>query len=287
MLTIAITYYKKQDYIDRCLESIYDVKNKNKEFNIQVLMLVDGDDEFSNIEKRLLRTYEGLEIYKLQDNVGLFEARKKCLYYAKYENIWFIDADDYVNDYSDLLYKIRDTNFQLITFNHSSRFQKIKQLNYNNNIFKKLEKNLFCEFFLEEEQLYCIRIFKTEKLKETYNILSEYKIRSERNLDDFLILPIYLLTINMDGLYYYDSNIYNYDVYENSLSRHISNTLFCNAIEKLIDKLPFMDEFDSESKLLILSSLAKIHQFWFKWHIINLKKCLLNSEIKGEYYWEG
>lgn len=286
MLSIMITYYKKEKYIFNCLESIFtDRCVQEYHDKVQVGLVIDGDLSFSKIEDDIRNNFPLVEIYKVEKNLGLFEIRKKCLDFVKYENVWFVDADDSINDVSNLFDKIETTDFKLITFNHNSRFREPIQLRANDEVFKQLSSEEFNTFFLEAEQLYCIRIWKTEYLKKTYEILEKYEIKGSRNLDDFLILPIYILTINYEKIYYLDEDIYNYEVYPDSLSTCNSNASFYQTLDMLISRIPFMDEFEGSNKLDILNSLAKIYSFWFDMHVLNLKKCIFNKELRDDYRW--
>lgn len=88
MFSVIIPYYKKRDYIERCIESV--LSQTFKDF--EIILVDDGSgDDISTFCKE---NYSNAVIYITQENQGVSAARNKGIAIAKYEYVAFLDADD-------------------------------------------------------------------------------------------------------------------------------------------------------------------------------------------------
>lgn len=94
IISFIIPIYKVEDYIGRCLSSIYDQKIDNTLF--EVIAVNDGTpDNSMSIVLKFQKEYSNLQIVE-QNNSGLSVARNSGLRKAKGEYIWFVDSDDWL-----------------------------------------------------------------------------------------------------------------------------------------------------------------------------------------------
>lgn len=89
MFSVIIPYYKKRQYIERCIDSVL-----NQTFqDFEIIMVDDGsDDDIS----RLCNEKYGSKLKLIsQKNQGVSVARNTGIFYAENDYIAFLDADDY------------------------------------------------------------------------------------------------------------------------------------------------------------------------------------------------
>lgn len=97
-LSIIIPVYNVENYIKGTLDSIYDQKFNENEF--EVIIINDGTPDHSmEIVKGFLKEHNNIRIIN-QRNQGLSIARNSGLSIAKGEYIWFVDSDDKLNSNS-------------------------------------------------------------------------------------------------------------------------------------------------------------------------------------------
>lgn len=93
-LSIIIPIYNVEKYLDKCLESVYSIKNISKE----VILVNDGStDNSQDIIDKYTQKYKDETVVIIQKNKGLSGARNAGLFVAKGKYISFIDSDDYID----------------------------------------------------------------------------------------------------------------------------------------------------------------------------------------------
>ncbi len=95
-VSIIIPIYNAKEYIERCLESIFNQTYKN----IEIIAINDGSkDDSLKILKNISKKHDNLKIID-QENTGVAKVRNRGIKEAKGKYIMFIDNDDYIdNDY--------------------------------------------------------------------------------------------------------------------------------------------------------------------------------------------
>lgn len=92
MLTIIVTAYNIEEYIDKCLQTVCGQTNQN----IEVLVVDDGStDSTLSICKEYEHRDNRVEVLH-QNNQGIISARKKGVLAAKGDCITFVDGDDWL-----------------------------------------------------------------------------------------------------------------------------------------------------------------------------------------------
>jgi glycosyltransferase involved in cell wall biosynthesis len=106
LLSIIIPVYNAEKYIERCVNSVIDQTNSKNE-NIELIIINDGSTDSSlKIIERLKILHPIIKLYE-QKNSGEGYTRNIGLTLAKGAYIWFIDADDYIDN--DILERINET----------------------------------------------------------------------------------------------------------------------------------------------------------------------------------
>ena len=92
LISIVITVYNTEEYLDKCISSIL----AQVYHNIEIIIVNDGSkgDVFSIIEKY---DDERIRYLDLGVNKGLFCARVEGVKISKGDYICFVDSDDYIS----------------------------------------------------------------------------------------------------------------------------------------------------------------------------------------------
>lgn len=92
MISVIITAYNYEKYIERAIRSCLDQSLNRKHYEV----IVVNDCSTDNTAK-ILENYENeVRVFNLEKNVGLSAARNFAIKKAKGQFVTFLDADDYV-----------------------------------------------------------------------------------------------------------------------------------------------------------------------------------------------
>ncbi|WP_084201393.1 glycosyltransferase [Geobacter pickeringii] len=119
LLSIIVTVYNRECFLNRCLDSILMQFNDNVE-GVEVIVVDDGSTDNS---KEIIKQYE----YKFSKNIttlfknngGVSDARNYGLNIANGKYVWFIDSDDYItkNCVHNILSMLDHSNVDYFYFN--------------------------------------------------------------------------------------------------------------------------------------------------------------------------
>ena len=180
--SIIVPVYNVEEYIDKCLKSIYNQTYKD----FEVIVVNDGTKDNS---MEYVKKYDAIVIN--QENKGLSAARNIGASKAKGEYIIFIDSDDYIE--KDLL---KEINKSLVNNPDVVRFQ-IQEVNkeeilnkYNEESFENLNgvdafKIISNYHFVENAWSYAI--------KRKYYEKEKYKFREGTIHEDFGLIPLVII----------------------------------------------------------------------------------------------
>ena len=93
-ISIIITAYQSQNYIEECLDSIESQTYFTNNDNFEVLIGVDGCKDTLNKLQKIHYKYRNLNIYMMKSNMGTYVTTNTLLDLAKHENIIRFDSDD-------------------------------------------------------------------------------------------------------------------------------------------------------------------------------------------------
>jgi glycosyltransferase involved in cell wall biosynthesis len=107
LVSVIVPIYNTEKYLKKCLDSIIHQTHKN----LEIMLFVDGSPDGS---AAICRQYERAEtrIKVIEStNLGLSEARNKCLDFAKGDFFFFVDSDDWLSiDAIETLLKLAQSN---------------------------------------------------------------------------------------------------------------------------------------------------------------------------------
>lgn len=182
-ISIIVPVYNIQEYLETCIRSTI-----NQTFTNMELILVDdgssdqsGDicDKFAAMDDRIRVTHT--------KNRGLVSARKKGLQLAKGKYIGFVDGDDWVDDnmLSAMCQQAQKTGADIVicdVMKETPNGKETMDQNISGGEYDKylLTQNIYPHMiytgdFFEFGLLPCIwnKIYKTELIKEIYNLINE------------------------------------------------------------------------------------------------------------------
>lgn len=116
-LSIIIPAYNVEKYINKCISSCLNQKESKSEY--EIIIIDDGStDDTYQILKKLENFNDNVHVFK-QENRGASAARNNGLKSAVGEYVWFVDADDWIeeNCLSDIFLNIQNSNLDLIYLN--------------------------------------------------------------------------------------------------------------------------------------------------------------------------
>ena len=94
-ISVILTVYNKEDYIERCLDSLLQQSYQD----IEIILI---DDASTDASREIIERYNDprLHYFHLEANVGVAKSAQywRSLRYGKY--IYFMDGDDYLAPYT-------------------------------------------------------------------------------------------------------------------------------------------------------------------------------------------
>lgn len=147
-ISIIVTAYQTQDYIEECLDSIenqtYFINNDNYEILV-------GVDACQNTLKKLLEIchkYRNLKIFMMESNKGTYITSNTLLDLVNYKNIIRFDSDDImmpemINEIIKYLKTNNFIQFKFINFRNSNNNREENFINYYANGVVLMKKTIF------------------------------------------------------------------------------------------------------------------------------------------------
>ncbi|MFD1031915.1 glycosyltransferase family 2 protein [Metaplanococcus flavidus] len=91
-LSLIIPIYNVADYIEECLQSVYESMGNLP--NIQVILVDDGSQDESGMIAKKFADANSKFLYLAKENGGLSDARNYGLEHVRYDYVAFLDSDD-------------------------------------------------------------------------------------------------------------------------------------------------------------------------------------------------
>ncbi len=136
-ISVILTIYKVEKYLDECLESVVNQTYKN----LEIILVDDGSpDNCPKICDEWAKKDDRIKVIH-KKNGGVADARNVGIRAATGKYLSFIDSDDYVerNLYEIAIEKLKENNAQIFVFGRSYLYgDKIEK---NNNANKELVMN--------------------------------------------------------------------------------------------------------------------------------------------------
>lgn len=216
LISIIIPVYNCQDYLKRCLDSVFSQDYSNYE----VICIDDGSTDNS---AQIAKEYDVRYYY--QKNGGQAVARNKGIELAKGEWICFVDSDDAIeSNYLSKMYEATSNDIDIVVC-------RIKRINedgsYNIDVMKKLGT------ITNKETLVTVNLGPTNKLIRK-EVIKDSRFAGDKLRFEDVLFTTELLT-NSRQINIIDDVLYDYYIRENSTMRKFDNTL--NDIFIILDRL--------------------------------------------------
>ena len=260
--SIIVPVYNVEEYIDKCLKSIFNQTYKD----FEVIVVDDGTEDNS---MDIVKKYDVIVVK--EKNSGLSTARNTGVKKAKGEYLLFVDSDDYLE--KDLLKNINDNlsdNPEVLRF-QIKEVDEDKETNYNEEGFDTTNG---ADAFNKISKYHYIENAWAYAINRKYYLDNNYKFKDGSYHEDFGLIPLVIIKANTVKSI---SNIgYNYRQRNNSIMNN-------NDYEKTKKKVK---DFLNHYKYLIKEiDKLNIDSSVFKSYISNsliIKIC----ELKGNDYKE-
>ena len=135
-VSIIITNFNYEKYLDRCIVSCLNQKFLKKYFEIILIDDCSSDNSFKTAEKYLI--FKNFSLIKNKKNIGVSASSNKAIKKAKGKFFVRVDSDDFVDKYFiEELYKniIKNNKILGVSCNYtyiSNEEKKLKRINYKN-----------------------------------------------------------------------------------------------------------------------------------------------------------
>tara|TARA_B100000886_G_scaffold105848_1_gene70544 strand:- start:777 stop:1445 length:669 start_codon:yes stop_codon:yes gene_type:complete len=213
MLTIIIPFFNYKKFLDRCLNSIYKIKN-NKDY--EVILIDDGSKEdISGIVKKYKCKYENFKFVR-KSNGGLSHTINHGIKISKYDYICKIDPDDTVSEiYFDKIFQNISTKKLVYFFNYNLiEKNKMKKIDQSKVMLRSLEYPIGSTLVIN---------------KSVFNIIGNYGSKFF-HMDDFATWLKIKKKINLEDIFFINEYLYNYHIH----GENMSNKIIKKNITKII-----------------------------------------------------
>lgn len=96
-VSICISAWKAQDYIEECLDSVANQTWFKDHDNWEILLGIDGCEETLAKVKEIMHKYKNLKVMMMKENVGTYVTCNTIMKEARYEWLLRFDSDDIMN----------------------------------------------------------------------------------------------------------------------------------------------------------------------------------------------
>lgn len=236
LISIIIPVYNCQNYLKRCLDSVF----LQDYSNYEVICIDDGSTDNS---AQIAKEYNVRYYY--QENSGQAVARNKGIELAKGEWLCFVDSDDAIQpNYLSKMYEATNNDIDIVVC-------RIKRINedgsYNIDVMKKLG------IINNKEALVTVNLGPTNKLIRK-EVIKDSRFAGDKLRFEDVLFTTELLT-NSRHINIIDDVLYDYYIRENSTMRKFDNTL--NDIFIILDRLinkPFYKGYKDEIDYIVFKN---------------------------------
>ena len=228
LISVVVTSYNHEKYIEQCLRSIFNQTYRN----IELIILDDGSTDGSNqIIQNVLNDSPFETSFESHENLGVVKNRNMGLGLTKGDYLLFVDSDNYLDmDYIEQLYsKLIETNADIA---YCDLFNPEKEEFYLKS--RKFDLTAFLNAsFIDNCSLIRRSIIGNARYDEKLN---------RKKLEDYDFLLNLILNNGAKAVYQTNTKL-NYRVFEtgsislrNSVKYHYE--IYLEILEKYLDKLP-------------------------------------------------
>ena len=228
LISIVVTCYNHENYIEQSLRSIFNQTYRN----IELIVLDDGStDSSSEVIQEVLKESPFVTIFESHENIGVVRTRNKGLNLLNGDYFLFVDSDDFLDDrYVEELYDCANNHqadivyCDLYNFEKDETYLKAQEFDLHN----LLESNYISNCSLVKKTI-LKGIYYDEKL-------------SGKKLEDYDFFLNLIINNGAKAVYQPNTKL-NYRVFEkDSISKRDSvryhYEIYLEVLEKYLDRLP-------------------------------------------------
>lgn len=207
--SVLVVNYNKEEYLEKCLNSIINQTYKN----FELIIVDDGSTDNSRNIINKYKKYDNVKIY-LKENTGVSDSRNYAIDKVKTKYFTFVDSDDYIDE--KLLEECEKyDDYEILSFNsYKVKNKKIKKELPKGIFYKQKGQNVLYKY-TRNNVLYLVPwgyIYKTELFKK-----NKLKYPKDYVHEDTYLTTIAILESNkITGIDYYG---YYYNQTQNSITR--------------------------------------------------------------------
>ncbi|MGQ1943650.1 glycosyltransferase family 2 protein [Ornithobacterium rhinotracheale] len=270
-LSIIIPVYNVEKYLRRCLDSIYNQDASGLKF--EVITINDGSPDNSfTIQQEYEKKHDNFKAI-LTENGGAGSARNRGLEVATGKYIWFVDADDFIEDNAlKFIYKNAILKDQSIGFNYSkfdSENGKVPaRVMLDNEAYSSKHRGL--EYTYGNRSFFLwICILNRKVIKEAHIRFLE----GVKNIEDFDFMMKYF-SQNAD-MFFYNERLY---CYNNDNQQSTSRNKSIQNLNKLAD-----DSYTVHKELYRYNLKQKKLSYWLTKSIVGFFISLIKFYPKEDF----
>ena len=228
LISVVVTCYNHENYIEQCLRSIFNQTYRN----IELIVLDDGSTDYSpEIIQEVLKESPFVTTFESHGNIGVVRTRNKGLNLLNGDYFLFVDSDDFLDEtYVQELYECAINHQADIVYCDLFNFEK-------NEVYLKAQEFELHSLLVSNYISNCSLINKAI-LKGTYY---DEKL-SGKKLEDYDFFLNLIINNGAKAVYQPNTKL-NYRVFEkdsiskrNSVRYHYE--IYLEVLEKYLDKLP-------------------------------------------------
>lgn len=228
LISVVVTCYNHEKYIEQCLRSIYNQTYQN----IELIVLDDGSTDGSiQIIKNVLKDSPFVTTFESHKNIGVVRTRNKGLNLLNGDYFLFVDSDDFLDDrYVEELYDC--------AINHQADIVYCDLFNFEKNEVYLKAQEFELHSLLVSNYISNCSLVKKAILKDTYY---DEKL-SGKKLEDYDFFLNLIINNGAKAVYQPNTKL-NYRVFEkDSISKRDSvryhYEIYLEILENYLDKLP-------------------------------------------------
>lgn len=244
LISVVVTCYNHENYIEQCLRSIF----KQTYRNIELIVLDDGStDNSSEIIQEVLKESPFVTTFESHENIGVVRTRNKGLNLLNGDYFLFVDSDDFLDEtYVEELYECAINRQADIVYCDLFNFEK-------NEVYLKAQEFEIHSILVSNYISNC-SLVKKAILKGTYYD----ETLSGKKLEDYDFFLNLIINNGAKAVYQPNAKL-NYRVFEkDSISKRDSVRyhfeIYLEVLEKYLDKLPHEIYQAVSENLMILES---------------------------------
>ena len=228
LISVVVTCYNHENYIEQCLRSIFNQTYRN----IELIVLDDGSTDSSNqIIREVLKDSPFVTIFESHKNIGVVRTRNKGLNLLNGDYFLFVDSDDFLDDrYVEELFDC--------AINHQADIVYCDLFNFEKNEVYLKAQEFELHSLLVSNYISNCSLVKKSILKGIYY---DEKL-SGKKLEDYDFFLNLIINKGAKAVYQPNTKL-NYRVFEkDSISKRDSvryhYEIYLEILEKYLDKLP-------------------------------------------------